>query len=91
MTDRLENMFGCKDWGLIKAQIIEDAGNDPKSLIMTAMGILSDAQEVLAMGDAELSRQMMNRAKSLLSSSRDAIDESNKSATEYHASKKIYF
>ena len=58
-------MFGCS------IQALKDAAEPhekyPTELLMFAMGILSDAQEVLARGDSERSRQYMNRAKYIIS------------------------
>lgn len=54
-------MFGCPLAGI-------DAADD-KALghpMMRVMSVLSDAQEVLAHGDAERARQMMNIAKHLI-------------------------
>lgn len=40
--------------------LIKDSGSD---LLLYAMSIISDAQHMLEMGDAETSRQFMNKAK----------------------------
>jgi len=55
-------MFGCTKDEL--NEYIEDA-RDPMmgGLPMLAMSILSDAQECIAIGNDELARQFINRAK----------------------------
>ena len=54
-------MYNSTEEGLVAAK--PSFCTTTTDLIMYAQGIVSDAQEVLAMGDAELSRQYMNRAK----------------------------
>ena len=57
-----------KMFGATKAQILE-AYNDrlARTSEMYWMGMLSDAQQMLAHGDIEGSRQMMNQVKFLMS------------------------
>ena len=63
--------FESKCYGMSEADIREQYMNSLTArysgLEMVAMGILSDAQEMLAMGATNDSRQYMNRAKFILS------------------------
>jgi hypothetical protein len=51
----------------------KDAGD-----LMLAMSILSDAQEVMAMGSVEQARQFINKSKYILSECMDRLSERNK-------------
>lgn len=62
MEKRDLEMFGCPREA-VDAELAGYFG--PKE--MYAMSILSDAQEVLARGDAETARQWMNKAKYVMS------------------------
>ena len=62
--------FETKCYGITEQQIREEYMNGFTAracgLEMVAMGILSDAQEMLAMGNAEVARKYMNIAKFIL-------------------------
>jgi len=62
--------FETKCYGITEQQIREEYMNSFTAkacgLEMVVMGILSDAQEMLAMGNAEVSRKYMNIAKFIL-------------------------
>jgi len=62
--DKMENeikMYGCT-----KADLIEMLEDSIGSYEMLAMGIMSDAQQVMAHGDTETARQFINKAKWVL-------------------------
>ena len=63
-------------YGMTEADIREEYMNSITArfsgLEMVAMGVLSDAQELLAMGDSERARKNMNIAKFILSEMMDA-------------------
>ena len=63
-------------YGITEQQIREEYMNGFTAracgLEMVAMGILSDAQEMLAMGNAEVARKYMNIAKFILSEMMEA-------------------
>jgi hypothetical protein len=63
-------------YGITEAQIREEYMNSITAkfsgLEMVAMGVLSDAQELLAMGRSEAARKNMNIAKFILSEMIDA-------------------
>lgn len=62
MNDQRDlEMFGCTKADLIK--MLEDSIG---SYEMLAMGIMSDAQHVMAYGDTETARQFINKAKWVL-------------------------
>ncbi len=54
-------MYGCT-----KADLIEMLEDSIGSYEMLAMGIMSDAQQVMAHGDTETARQFINKAKWVL-------------------------
>jgi hypothetical protein len=62
--------FETKCYGITEQEIREEYMNGFTAkacgLEMVVMGILSDAQEMLAMGNAEVSRKYMNIAKFIL-------------------------
>lgn len=62
MISREMKMYGCYRED-IDAELEECMGSKE----MYAMSILSDAQHVLAHGDAETARQFMNKAKYVIS------------------------
>ncbi len=78
--DQQLEMFGClvKD---IKGGAILVNTNDPRELNNYAICILSDAQSVLANGDAEKARQFINKAKYLLSESSDILRKQESEAS----------
>ena len=55
-------MYGCT-----KADLIEMLEDSIGSYEMLAMGIMSDAQHVMAHGDTETARQFINKAKWVMS------------------------
>lgn len=59
-------IYGCTTSAIEKA-IHSPINFDDRDVLMLAMSIISDAQEVLAMGSPERSRQYMNRAKYVIS------------------------
>ena len=63
-------------YGMTEADIREEYMNSITArfsgLEMVAMGVLSDAQELLVMGDSERARKNMNIAKFILSEMMDA-------------------
>ena len=67
--------FETKCYGITEQQIREEYMNGFTAkacgLEMVAMGILSDAQEMLAMGNAEVARKYMNIAKFILCEMQD--------------------
>jgi len=69
--DQCIKMFGCNKQAM--AELPKQAfGVDIEGVTMLTMSILSDAQHVLAHGDAETARQYMNKAKFLLGAISDA-------------------
>lgn len=74
-------MFGCTESQVLSmiennlyAKLLgKDAGD-----LMLAMSILSDAQEVMAMGSVEQARQFINKSKYILSECMDRLSERNK-------------
>jgi len=59
------SMFGVQDEAALEAMFQMNRG--PRNPQMLAMSILSDAQEMMAAGDAESARQYINRAKWVIS------------------------
>ena len=68
--------FETKCYGMstedIREQYMESITAKCSGLEMVVMGVLSDAQELLAMGRNEASRKQMNIAKFILSEMMDA-------------------
>jgi len=68
--------FETKCYGMSEAQIREEYMNSITAkfsgLEMVAMGVLSDSQELLAMGRTEQARKQINIAKFILSEMMDA-------------------
>lgn len=68
--------FEAKCYGISEADIREEYMNSITArlsgLEMVAMGVLSDAQELLAMGRAESARKNINIAKFILSEMMEA-------------------
>jgi hypothetical protein len=71
MTEFESNCYGmsAKD---IREQYMESITARFSGLEMVVMGVLSDAQELLAMGRTEQSRKQMNVAKFILSEMMEA-------------------
>lgn len=66
MTDFEKNCYGMST-DSIRMQYITSSMAKFSGLEMVVMGVLSDAQELLAMGRTEASRKQMNIAKFILS------------------------
>ncbi len=66
MTDFEKNCYGMSVESM-HMQYINSTTARLSGLEMVAMGVLSDAQELLAMGRTEASRKQMNIAKFILS------------------------
>ena len=65
------NMYGMTT-EQIKEQYMESITAKFTGLEMVAMGVLSDAQELMAMGQTEAARKQINIAKFILSEMMDA-------------------
>ncbi len=66
MTDFEKNCYGMSA-DSIRMQYITSSTARLSGLEMVVMGVLSDAQELLAMGRSESARKQMNIAKFILS------------------------
>ena len=71
MTNFETNCYGMTEQA-IREQYINSITAKCSGLEMVVMGILSDAQELLAMGRNEASRKQMNIAKFILSEMMDS-------------------
>ena len=71
MTDFETKCYGMTEQA-IREQYMESITAKFSGLEMVVMGILSDAQELLAMGRTESARKQMNVAKFILSEMMDA-------------------
>ena len=71
MTEFESKCYGMTEQD-IREQYMESITAKFSGLEMVVMGILSDAQELLAMGRAEQSRKQMNVAKFILSEMMEA-------------------
>ena len=71
MTNFEKNCYGMSA-DSIRMQYITSSTARLSGLEMVVMGVLSDAQELLAMGRTEASRKQMNIAKFILSEMIDA-------------------
>ena len=71
MTDFEKNCYGMPAAD-IRSQYMESLTARLSGLEMVVMGVLSDAQELLAMGRTEASRKQINIAKFILSEMMDA-------------------
>ena len=71
MTEFETNCYGMTEQD-IREQYMESITAKFTGLEMVVMGVLSDAQELLAMGRNEQSRKQMNIAKFILSEMMDA-------------------
>ena len=71
MTNFESNCYGMSEQA-IRTQYMESITAKFSGLEMVVMGVLSDAQELLAMGRNEESRKQMNIAKFILSEMMDA-------------------
>lgn len=59
------NMYGCMIDDFIDS-VTDSITYKTAGPMMVAAGLMSDAQEMMAMGDVESARQYLNRAKALL-------------------------
>lgn len=71
MTNFETNCYGMTEQD-IREQYMDSITAKFSGLEMVVMGVLSDAQELLAMGRNEASRKQMNIAKFILSEMMDA-------------------
>ena len=71
MTEFEKNCYGMSAAD-IREQYMESITARFSGLEMVVMGVLSDAQELLAMGRAEAARKQMNIAKFILSEMMEA-------------------
>jgi len=71
MTNFETNCYGMTEQA-IREQYMDSITAKCSGLEMVVMGVLSDAQELLAMGRNEASRKQMNIAKFILSEMMDA-------------------
>ena len=60
-------MYGCTAAAINQAM----SGYDGEETMMLAMSILSDAQMEMSMGNTEIARQLINRAKYVISKDKD--------------------
>lgn len=74
MTEFETNCYGMSEAD-IREQYMESITAKFSGLEMVVMGVLSDAQELLAMGRSDQSRKQMNIAKFILSEMMDARQE----------------
>jgi hypothetical protein len=65
MTEFETNCYGIPE-SAIREQYMQSITARLSGLEMVAMGVLSDAQELLAMGNSEAARKQMNIAKFIL-------------------------
>ena len=71
MTDFETKCYGMSEVN-IREQYMESITAKFTGLEMVAMGVLSDAQELMAMGQTETARKQINIAKFILSEMMDA-------------------
>jgi hypothetical protein len=71
MTEFEKNCFGMSEQA-IREQYMQSITARLSGLEMVVMGVLSDAQELLAMDRAEAARKQMNIAKFILSEMMEA-------------------
>jgi len=70
-------MFGCTQGemdAMIEVSMYRSVLGDTNGLLMLAMGILSDAQHVMACGNTEQARQFINKSKYVISKVMDQHD-----------------
>jgi hypothetical protein len=73
-------MFGCTQKAMdamMEDSLYRSMLGDTNGLLMLAMGILSDAQHVMACGNTEQARQFINKSKYVISKVMDAHDNRN--------------
>jgi hypothetical protein len=71
MTEFEKNCYGMTEAD-IREEYMQSITAKFSGLEMVAMGVLSDAQELLAMGRSDAARKQMNIAKFILSEMMDA-------------------
>jgi hypothetical protein len=71
MTDREMQMYGC-DMKAFKESVKDSISYQLAGGGMWVAGLMSDAQELMALGDTETARQYLNRAKSIMFEMMDA-------------------
>lgn len=70
-------MFGCTQQAMdnmVEDSLYRSMLGDTNGALMLAMGILSDAQHVMAHGDTEQARQFINKSKYVIGKVMDAHD-----------------
>ena len=65
MTDKQIQMYGC-DFEVFKESVKGSFTYEMTGGAMVIAGLMSDAQELMALGDTETARQYLNRAKALV-------------------------
>lgn len=65
MTDKQFQMYGC-DIQAFRESVKDSLTYKLSGGVMILAGLLSDAQELMAMGDTETARKYLNRAKALM-------------------------
>jgi len=65
MTEKEMQMYGC-DFQAFKESVEDSLTYKLSGGVMVLAGLLSDAQELMAMGDTETARKYLNRAKALM-------------------------
>lgn len=65
MTEKDMQMYGC-DFQAFRESVEDSITYKLSGGVMVLAGLLSDAQELMAMGDTETARQYLNRAKALM-------------------------
>jgi hypothetical protein len=73
-------MFGCTQDAMdamMEDSLYRSMLGDTNGALMLAMGILSDAQHVMACGNTEQARQFINKSKYVISKVMDAHDNHN--------------
>lgn len=73
-------MFGCTQKAMdamMEDCLYRSMLGDTNGALMLAMGILSDAQHVMACGNTDQARQFINKSKYVISKVMDAHDNRN--------------
>lgn len=73
-------MFGCTQKALdtmLEDSLYRSMLGDTNGALMLTMGILSDAQHVMACGNTEQARQFINKSKYVIGKVMDAHDNRN--------------
>ncbi len=65
MTDKEITMYGC-DIDAFKESVKDSITYELSGGAMVVAGLMSDAQELMALGHTETARQYLNRAKALM-------------------------